>query len=203
MNQPLPKWEMWANMPALNPVEAVALSLNVDPLKVKEWPKDKWVFNTSRGLAQTISDFADRMLLFRRCFGFAGKISPPQLASWAKSVGWTIPAELETAKTGLQLMFVTSVDTDESLLIDTFADPDEEGIKRREQQIREIEKAGKFLEYDIRKIPTGGKKKLMELCQYARPDLFGVDVHSFDGAWKEARKQERVRMADQSKFAAE
>lgn len=209
MNQPLPNWDMWVQMPALSPVEAVALSLNVDPKKVHKWSKDKWVFNTSPGLAQTIDEFTDRMFLFQKCFGFSGKISPPQLANWAKSVGWTIPEELESTKNSMQLVaeipFVPTIspadaNADASAVTDTLLPANDEGIKKREHQILVIEELGKILGYNMQQVPAGGKRMLMDLCRYARPDLFGASEHPFDGAWKKARQLERVRMVDHNDY---
>jgi hypothetical protein len=78
---------------------------------------------------------------------------------------------------------------------------DTTAMKRREQQILVIEELGKILGYDIQNIPTGGKRRLMELCRFARVDLFGASEHPFEGAWKEARRQGRVKTVGHDDYA--
>ena len=207
MNKPLPNWAMWKHVPQLRDVEAVALSLDLDPGKVYEWSKNKWVYNnSSRGSATTVSEFADRLFLFRKCFGLYAKTRLGQFAAWAKSVGWVIPDELQAlaeipkqaTEEQSQLGVPIATSTEE-------APPQEEldaaGMTRREQQILAIEELSGILGYDIQRIPDGGKRILMNLCRYARPTLFGASVHPFEGAWKEARRQERVKMADHDDYA--
>lgn len=100
MSKPLPKWEMWKHVPTLTATEAVALTLGVDPQKAYEWSKNKWVYNVNKsGCCCSIEGFADRLFLFKKCFGVYGKISPSQLTVWAKSVGWNMPNELEELAT--------------------------------------------------------------------------------------------------------
>ena len=65
------------HIPTLTATEAVALTLNVEPSKGSE-------------KLLSIEEFADRLFLFKRCFGIQGKISLVQLSIWAQSVGWNI-----------------------------------------------------------------------------------------------------------------
>lgn len=74
------------------------------------------------------------------------------------------------------------------------------GLKKREQQVQAIEKVAELLGYDVQNIPAGGKGKIMALCKYAKPDIFGAGDSSFEGAWKAARKQERVKTKDHEKY---
>jgi hypothetical protein len=94
MQKPLPKWEMWKHVPKLSAVEAVALSLNVDPAKVYKWSKGKWVFNGGSGMAWEVAGFSDRLFLFTRCFGALVEMSLKELANWSQSVDWNVPVEL-------------------------------------------------------------------------------------------------------------
>lgn len=75
------------------------------------------------------------------------------------------------------------------------------GLKKQEQQIRIIEREAAFLYSDIKNIPTGGKKKIMDACQKANRGLFGVSVHPFNASWKAALKQQRIRMKNHNIFA--
>lgn len=94
--KPLPKWDVWKHVPILNATEAVSLTLNIEPHTVYEWSKGKWVYNIGKksGMCTSIAGFADRLFLFKKCFGIQGKISLIQLAIWSQSVGWNIPIEL-------------------------------------------------------------------------------------------------------------
>ena len=92
----MPKWDVWKHVPILNATEAVSLTLNIEPHTVYEWSKGKWVYNIGKksGMCTSIAGFADRLFLFKKCFGVDGKISLIQLANWSQSVGWNIPIEL-------------------------------------------------------------------------------------------------------------
>lgn len=103
MPKPLPKWEMWKHVPTLTAEQAVALTLGVDPHKVRQWGggEDIWVYdNPGSGSCSTVKGFTDRLFLFKKCFGVCGEISPSQLTVWAKSVDWNMPSELEELATG-------------------------------------------------------------------------------------------------------
>lgn len=94
--KPLPNWDIWKHVPILNATEAVSLTLNIEPHSVYEWSKGKWVYNIGKknGMCTSIEGFADRLFLFKKCFGVGGKISLIQLANWSQSVGWNIPINL-------------------------------------------------------------------------------------------------------------
>lgn len=77
---------------------------------------------------------------------------------------------------------------------------DEVGLRKRERQIRVIEAIIGEVGWNPKNIPDGGKLELMRRCQEQERELFGVSTHPFDDAWKEARKQGRVRMANHSKY---
>jgi hypothetical protein len=80
---------------------------------------------------------------------------------------------------------------------------DASGLSKRERQIRAIEIAATAQGYDALRVPTGGKKLLMEQCQKSNSELFGGGPHPFNGAWKVAIACDppRLRMADHKKFA--
>ena len=92
----LPKWNIWKHIPTLTATEAVSLTLNIEPHSVYEWSKGKWVYNIGKKseMCTSIEGFADRLFLFKKCFGVNGKMSLIQLANWSQSVGWNIPIEL-------------------------------------------------------------------------------------------------------------
>ena len=69
------------------------------------------------------------------------------------------------------------------------------GITKREEQIRAIEQLAKDLYGNKMAIPKGGKSRMRsELA----PKL---TLHQFNEAWKEAVKQKRVRMKDHDSFS--
>lgn len=81
MGKSRPNWVLWKQMREVNVVQAVALTLNVEPRLI----------SASR---RNASDFADRLFLFENWFGTHHKISLLELAKWAQSREWNIPAEL-------------------------------------------------------------------------------------------------------------
>lgn len=96
----------------------------------------------------------------------------------------------------------SSLQTDASEVSTPLTSDDEKklGLKRREIQIRAIEKFAAELGYKLDSIPVGGKKKLMEKCKSKEPDLFGAGDSSFDGAWKVASKTGRLQIANKEKY---
>ena len=103
-----PDWAIWTHMPKLNTHEAVCLSYDLDPSKVKQydWRQDIWGF-TEHHCFHSISGFNDRRKLFRACH--RGGLSPRQFSKWAQSVGWDVPVQLAAL----------------ARLADDFAPPDE------------------------------------------------------------------------------
>jgi hypothetical protein len=83
MDKSRPNWGLWKHIPELTVMQAVALTLNVEPRLI----------SASR---RNASDFADRLFLLESCFGARHKISLLELARWAQSVDWNIPVELGT-----------------------------------------------------------------------------------------------------------
>jgi hypothetical protein len=81
MDRSRPNWGLWKHIPELTVMQAVALTLNVEPRLI----------SASR---RNASDFSDRLFLFESCFGTRHKISLLELAKWAQSVDWNIPVEI-------------------------------------------------------------------------------------------------------------
>lgn len=77
-----------------------------------------------------------------------------------------------------------------------------EGLTKRERQIRAIEAAADTKGFRRTAIPDGGKKVLREYCKHNHADLFGAGDSPFNDAWKEA-SPERVAMANRAKYAGE
>lgn len=94
MTKPLPNWDIWLKMPNLTAHQAVCLSLGLDPTKVQEvkgYGDIRWVW-TSKHLTCEVSDFDDRLTLFKACHAKAP--SAVELSKWAQSVNWNIPLPL-------------------------------------------------------------------------------------------------------------
>lgn len=102
-----PKWDKWRHVPDVRIWEAVALSLNIEPAKIKH-SKDGWMADTH--LFDEGEEFRDRIFIAGRNLGGSGKalnptaivmgspadssVSLPAFAQWACSIDWGIPAEL-------------------------------------------------------------------------------------------------------------
>ncbi|WP_175907935.1 hypothetical protein [Burkholderia seminalis] len=78
----------------------------------------------------------------------------------------------------------------------------DEGLTKRERQIRAIEEAADAKGFPRHAVPDGGKKVLREYCKLKHHDLFGAGDSSFNDAWKKASPN-RVAMANRAKFAGE
>jgi hypothetical protein len=102
-----PNWGTWAHVPSVTLPEAVALSLNIDPHKLRPNPHS---WKAGRLLFQEGLEFENRLMLAERCLGetLPGPVNKmavryydtdalvrlPEFAAWAQSVEWQIPAEL-------------------------------------------------------------------------------------------------------------
>jgi hypothetical protein len=93
MTKPSPDWDIWLNMPTLTTVEAVCLSIGIDPSKVKAriGPAKVWGWEENH-LFFSLDAFGDRHKLLAACHG--ATITPAELARWAQSVKWNIPLQL-------------------------------------------------------------------------------------------------------------
>lgn len=82
-------------------------------------------------------------------------------------------------------------------------DAGDDGLTKREKQIRAIEVEVEKMGYEKLAIPTGGKTALMAACKKNYPQLFGAGNDPFRDAWKVAgnSKPPRISMADRSKFS--
>jgi hypothetical protein len=104
-----PDWRTWKNIPTVTLYEAVALSLGIDPKKLRLNPKMQ-LFNAGKRYNEG-AEFDARLFLVRRCLGesLPGPInfvdvhyndSDPMVrlssfVEWARSVRWELPAELQ------------------------------------------------------------------------------------------------------------
>jgi hypothetical protein len=76
-----------------------------------------------------------------------------------------------------------------------------DGLTKREKQIRAIEATIKKLGFAPRRIPDGGKKKIMSTCMKDYKSIFGAGSDPFKEAWQTAVDQNRIRMANHEKFS--
>lgn len=112
-----PNWAKWRHIPNARVWQAVALSLSIDPDKVKHSPHS---WRIKRHLFCEDSEFKDRIDIACTNLGHPGgivsnstflggttlddrtkyEVSLPQFAEWAMRIGWEIPSELvELAET--------------------------------------------------------------------------------------------------------
>jgi hypothetical protein len=100
-----PNWALWKHIPAVKIFEAVALSLNIEPSRIRHspnsWMADKRLFDES-------DEFKDRLFVVERNLEKLGVVNfanvqyfnedpvvgLPRFAVWAVSLGWSLPSEL-------------------------------------------------------------------------------------------------------------
>lgn len=103
-----PNWAVWGNLPTVELLGAVALSLNIDPKKVKHSPHG-WMAGASEGpILEEAQEFLDRLAVVvgnigeRGFIATAGNLSVPRhkkvvsirdFGRWAIGIGWEMPAE--------------------------------------------------------------------------------------------------------------
>jgi hypothetical protein len=106
-----PNWNQWKHVPYAKIWEAVALSLNIDPMKVREtsnsWPanEDEWP-DTVEKIFDESDEFEDRVFIAGRNLGVnqrllqgaRNQLAPAywdvnlaEFAAWARSVDWHTP----------------------------------------------------------------------------------------------------------------
>lgn len=78
-----PRWHVWLHVPTVSVLEAVALSLNQDP-------------SNERIGRPWESDYFDRLEVAQRNFPESGRLPLPEFVTWARSIGWDMPPELDT-----------------------------------------------------------------------------------------------------------
>jgi len=81
------------------------------------------------------------------------------------------------------------------------ADGVDNGLTKREKQIRAIEAMAGQLGLPRLRIPDGGKAALLKQCKAQHPDLFGGGNSPFNDAWKVASKTNRLAMANKDRYA--
>lgn len=145
-------------------------------------------------------------------------LAPAEFLKWAKEMNFDISSDLWNAvmKYSMSPSKLATAPIDSSKGVEKSATSEransiglvnqlepESGLTHREKQIREIERAAGELGYDVMNIPDGGKGELMKKCKLndSESKLFGGGKDPFDGAWRQARKENRVRMENHSKYA--
>lgn len=71
-------------------------------------------------------------------------------------------------------------------------------VGKRQQQIAKIKDVIKIFGFDCMAIPDGGRSEMKKYCLSNHPRLF--TSNSFDGAWKDGRKEELFKMASHFKY---
>ncbi|MFH0342357.1 MAG: hypothetical protein ACHBNF_09560 [Chromatiales bacterium] len=104
-----PNWDVWRLVPEASLWKAVALSLDIEPRKVRFVPHGWMAGPGARPLFEEGQDFEDRLLVAETNFGEnkpltpgslimgsrrASDVSLPQFAAWVKQIGWQAPPEL-------------------------------------------------------------------------------------------------------------
>jgi|GEM_PF-2515350 len=97
-----PRWDKWGKMPVIHLWEGVALSLNLDPGKVRQeysWMAEARFFDESQEFKDRL-EVAERSvgrhpLLRRECNSLVDPcdylVSIDSFIAWAKSIGWDLP----------------------------------------------------------------------------------------------------------------
>jgi hypothetical protein len=99
-----PNWRKWKHLPSATLYEAVALSLNIDPEKIRRNPR-AWMGGKRFDEGQ---EFLDRLFVAKRNLDCLGPLNSMGIryyeedpvvnlqafAAWAASIGWDVPAEL-------------------------------------------------------------------------------------------------------------
>lgn len=104
----MPNWTVWAHVPTVRVWEAVAVSLNIDPKKIRTRP-NAWMGNGEHFPHDEGQQFEDRIEVLRRNLGggrglplasiIMGKpdyceVRIADFARWARSLHWDMPEEL-------------------------------------------------------------------------------------------------------------
>jgi len=100
------RWSVWKHIPDVNVLQAVALSLNIDPQKIRTHGQS-WM--TGEAVVIEAEEFHDRLQILKANLTYTGdleitsmqlggglgtKITVTSFARWASSLGWIIPDEL-------------------------------------------------------------------------------------------------------------
>lgn len=120
MNDRKPNWKVWGNVPTVKILEAVALSLDIEPReikyysdafpgqrKIKKRPPVGWINDGGPELEEG-QEFLDRLEIAKRTISRFKPLKPtfspgpihdywevsvPAFGQWAKSIGWKLPEE--------------------------------------------------------------------------------------------------------------
>lgn len=104
-----PNWSKWQNVPEIKLWEAVALSLNIEPRKIKDYPYE------NIHMFADIQEFEDRLFVAERNLGQGKRLTAavinaatpvdtlipiPKFVAWAISIQWQMPEQLANLASG-------------------------------------------------------------------------------------------------------
>lgn len=227
-------WKKWRYIPECQLWEAVCLSMDLEPAGFaqangySEFRRADYRDRLEVALANLSAEGAIRPA--EECPAGVGKqhsvVYLSEVSAAAIAWGWTIPDGMRELATiahqtsneasvsstaheqilGLNEQEIPSsrLEPVASVCKTTDSQRNEDGLSKREKQIRAIEDAATELGYGRLSIPTGGKTKLRKTCKETRPDLFGFGDDPFNDAWKDANNSvpPRLRMKEHTKFSS-
>lgn len=143
----IPAWHIWKNVPQLRVFEAVALSLNIDPKKVRRNPRG-WM--AGKHLFEEDQEFNDRLFVAEQSVGnirvlnrigahYEGQEPIIQLDSfirWALGIGWVLPAELVDSTAAPEGELPPAPHERKSEVTDTAQLPPRIGIQRKRDAVK-------------------------------------------------------------------
>ena len=106
-----PNWMVWANVPTVELLGAIALSLDIDPREVRH-SRDGWMAGGGEPFLDEGKEFLDRLEVAKRNLSQSGPLVPTALVrgaphkceapisafgQWARSIGWELPNEFPTS----------------------------------------------------------------------------------------------------------
>ena len=220
MSDRKPNWNKWKLIPNAKIWAVAALSLDIDPDKVKHDPQG-WMANAFTTLEG--QDFKDRVevitanamndkssLLYLVTLNQGGveycEISIANFAKWAISKSLSLPSELavlaskedeaiksETESGIYELKQGNAIKQE----IENLESAKGNELGRRDQQHEIIFAVIHALNYEPLKIPDGGKAKIKVICLKS-PKSFTKD--SFDHAWKAGLEKKLFRLENAEKY---
>ncbi|VWB64661.1 hypothetical protein [Burkholderia lata] len=215
-------WEFWLALQTIEEWQACALSVNLDPDKLR---LDQYANAYAKAGSMPVYDplcfltaeqedkFKKRLRLlasvlstdqphFRRPLGIPQRHGHRQIyladfSVWAMSIATRDELPLPLTD------FAKSVERVPPLAnrIASAHDEAESSCTKRERQIRAIESMADELGFPRSEIPSDGKQTLKQKCKERWPQLFGAGDDPFLDSWKEGLKGERFRTVDHEKFS--
>ena len=186
-----PNWKKWSLMPDAQIWEVVALSLNIDPSKVKHNPHS-WMLGSGEKLFTESQQFNDRIDIIKRNLNQSilkitelnlvdsvkVKVTIASFALFAQKVNWKLPAQFPCQE-------VTDSHEESNLKEQS------KYTNKSEKQLTEISNALIHAGYDPEKLPRNkpgkpGVKSEVKRMLLGNKGLFTES--SFEHAWKRFRK---------------